>query len=516
MMTNIKNKIILIFLISFILTINCFVSCNNFSGELNNSHFSNEENTVYIKSDDDSENSRGTLKIQIITPTERTATASMELDYLSEISLTGEKDGVVHAFGNWSNIMDVQGRTFSIPIGQWTVTLTGNYNGYTFLDSKNIIIESGLNQNISFELTSTSTTGGLEFSVYFPSSIEALYTTYEIKKYPSNEAVSSGTGNLELQSSEYSKFIRYSRQASSSLASGTYRIVFSFYGDSNKTVLLNTYSEIIHIKGGFLTTCIRTIVLNELFTITYHYPSDAVMNEGDTLIENYSINSRYEDIIFPDLSKTGYDWHGWYTMENGNGDLVTALPLNSTGNKNYYAYFTPHSYTITYELYGGSHVISNPYTYTIEDDIILNPAEKANYIFDGWYTDTSWTTRFERIIPGTTGNITLYAKWEADPSNINVSPSGFPGTYSCYWTYSGTSPNYTITITIKDSSGAIITPDSINIQVCINGEPAGYAYTSQSFEYPSAILTYATPGNNSFYVTVTIGSNTYDFYAVSE
>ncbi len=440
MKTNIKYKAFSIFLILSVLMVTVFISCNNFSGELNNPQISEEDNTVYINSDDNLENARGTLRVQIITPTERTATASMDLNYLSQISLTGERNGVVHAFGSWSNIMNVQGRSFSLAAGHWSLTLTGIYNGYTFLDTKTIIIESGQNQSISFELTSTSTTGGLEFRIFFPSDTDTLYTSYEIKKYPSNEAVSSGTGNLELQTLDNAKYVGYNRQGSSALASGTYRIVFRFYGDSARTALLNTYSEIIHIKGGFLTTCIRTIVLNELFTITYHYPSDAVLNEGDSLIENYSINSRYEDIVFPDLSKNGYDWHGWYTMENGNGDLVTALPLNSTGNKNYYAYFTPHPYTITYELYGGSHVISNPTSYTIEDDIILNPAEKADYEFVGWYTDTTWTTNVQRIGPYRTGNISLYAKWI---------PAGYPITYM---TNGGTnSPANPASYTVEDN-----------------------------------------------------------------
>ena len=34
--------------------------------------------------------------------------------------------------------------------------------------------------------------------------------------------------------------------------------------------------------------------------------------------------------IFPDLSKDGYDWKGWYTLPNGNGVKTTSLPADLT------------------------------------------------------------------------------------------------------------------------------------------------------------------------------------------
>ena len=44
--------------------------------------------------------------------------------------------------------------------------------------------------------------------------------------------------------------------------------------------------------------------------------------------------------------------------------------------------------------------------------ITLKDPVKPGYTFGGWYKDGEFTTQVTEIIQGTTGNITLYAKWE--------------------------------------------------------------------------------------------------------
>ena len=51
-------------------------------------------------------------------------------------------------------------------------------------------------------------------------------------------------------------------------------------------------------------------------------------------------------------------------------------------------------------------------TYTIVDEFDLPVATGENLEFVGWYLDKECTLQIDKIEKGTTGDITLYAKWE--------------------------------------------------------------------------------------------------------
>lgn len=75
-------------------------------------------------------------------------------------------------------------------------------------------------------------------------------------------------------------------------------------------------------------------------------------------------------------------------------------------------------YQITYVLDGGTNPTdnSNPSTYKASTlPITLQDPEKQGYTFGGWYTDENFgaENKKESIESGSTGDITLYAKWEA-------------------------------------------------------------------------------------------------------
>ena len=71
------------------------------------------------------------------------------------------------------------------------------------------------------------------------------------------------------------------------------------------------------------------------------------------------------------------------------------------------------SYTITYELEGGTNAPENPAGYNVETGTItLKDPVKTGYTFAGWYKTEDFTgVAVTKIAQGSTGNITLYAKW---------------------------------------------------------------------------------------------------------
>ena len=143
------------------------------------------------------------------------------------------------------------------------------------------------------------------------------------------------------------------------------------------------------------------------YTITYE------LNGGINVPENPAgYNVETETITLKDPVKTGYTFAGWYKTEDFTGEAVTEIPQGTTGNITLYAKWLE-NYTITYELDGGTNAPENPAGYNVESETItLKAPTKDKYDFKGWYKDGEFTTQVTEITKGTTGNITLYAKWE--------------------------------------------------------------------------------------------------------
>lgn len=70
-------------------------------------------------------------------------------------------------------------------------------------------------------------------------------------------------------------------------------------------------------------------------------------------------------------------------------------------------------YTITYMLDGGTNPVINPSSYTGEENVALVNPTKSGYTFEGWYLSSTFdaSDKVEEIEAGSTGNITLWAKW---------------------------------------------------------------------------------------------------------
>ena len=93
---------------------------------------------------------------------------------------------------------------------------------------------------------------------------------------------------------------------------------------------------------------------------------------------------------------------------------VPSGTIPDTGTLTLKLYYKPLEYTITYVLNGGTNDPTNPNKYTVESDTItFKPATRTGYTFLGWYSDEACTQEMKEIPHGSTGNKTVYAKWEA-------------------------------------------------------------------------------------------------------
>ena len=114
-------------------------------------------------------------------------------------------------------------------------------------------------------------------------------------------------------------------------------------------------------------------------------------------------------------TKAGYTFIQW------NPQLPTAFP---TENSIFTAKWAIEGdYIITYNLNDGTNADENPSSYNVETETIslINPT-KTGYKFAGWYTDETFNeeNKITEITKGSTGDITLYAKWTEIITASNV------------------------------------------------------------------------------------------------
>jgi len=174
-----------------------------------------------------------------------------------------------------------------------------------------------------------------------------------------------------------------------------------------------------------------TITVKAKYTVvTYELTYDGL--EGSSFAtsnpnpSNWKVTDGVKTLTNP--TKTGYRFAGWtITIDANTSDASKYCKLNTTtitANAEITATWSPIEYKITYNLNGGTNNAQNPASYTIADSAItLGEPTKTGNTFDGWYSNAEFTgTKVTSIPEGSTGNVTLYAKWTAtttdpDPSN---------------------------------------------------------------------------------------------------
>ena len=155
------------------------------------------------------------------------------------------------------------------------------------------------------------------------------------------------------------------------------------------------------------------------YTITYE------LNGGKNSDKNpkaYYITTTIKK--FENPTRKGYTFKGWY-LDKKCTKKVTQIKKGSTGNKTLYAKWGKTKYTIKYVLNGGKNNKKNPTKYYVTTSIkkFEKPTRKG-YTFKGWYSNKKCTKKITQIKKGSTGNKTLYAKWEKTKYTIKYVLNG--------------------------------------------------------------------------------------------
>ena len=143
------------------------------------------------------------------------------------------------------------------------------------------------------------------------------------------------------------------------------------------------------------------------YTITYSVDNKILENVNDTREFGASLDKLYT------YTKTGYTVSEW-TQSDGS-QPPTTMPARQVY---LYATTTPISYTISYQLNGGTNAESNPASYTVESgEIKLAAPSREGYTFQGWKSGT--TTEMAPVIAvGSIGSRSYEAVWQVNSHTL--------------------------------------------------------------------------------------------------
>lgn len=139
-----------------------------------------------------------------------------------------------------------------------------------------------------------------------------------------------------------------------------------------------------------------------------------------------------KSVTLPTPQRDAYTFAGWYngTQKVSTGNWKTA------SNVTLVAKWTPTTYNITYNLGKVPANNTNKTQFTVESNTITLSNLSYNYCtFEGWYSDRNFTNKVTSIPRGTTGNITLYAKWDIQTFTIEYDWNGGDAVTSAKKTY---------------------------------------------------------------------------------
>ena len=159
------------------------------------------------------------------------------------------------------------------------------------------------------------------------------------------------------------------------------------------------------------------------YTITYVLGDGASFPDGVLIRTEYT--SADDDYELPTPEKEGFDFTGW-TFEGQDTPVKPyTLEQGSEGDKTFTANWTESqsqadSYTITYNLDGGTLPDGAPTSYTGDVDVTLLNPTKDGFDFIGWTSDEMLTpSTLVVITAGTVGDKTYTANWQEEQSQVD-------------------------------------------------------------------------------------------------
>ena len=147
-----------------------------------------------------------------------------------------------------------------------------------------------------------------------------------------------------------------------------------------------------------------------VYTISYDLDGGA-LSEDKANPTKYTVES--PDFKLNNPTKEGYGFSGWQLSGDTTVSDALTIKQGTSGDLYYIAQWGTDTYTLSYDLAGGTLATANPTSYSIESaDFTLNNPTRGGYTFAGWLLDgESEATTTVTITTGTMGSKHYTAKW---------------------------------------------------------------------------------------------------------
>ncbi len=169
---------------------------------------------------------------------------------------------------------------------------------------------------------------------------------------------------------------------------------------------------------------VKFIMPNNAVTVTANFEAIVITATTKTIAFNpgsdgtVSPTSRVTDTSgklanLPVPDKRGYTFGGWFNTSADTGGTRVDTGTVFSADATIYARWTITTYTIIYNLDGGTEPTPpNPSSYTVDTDFTLRPPTKSNYTFEGWTgTGLPEMTKSVTVPAGSTDDRTYIANW---------------------------------------------------------------------------------------------------------
>ena len=253
---------------------------------------------------------------------------------------------------------------------------------------------------------------------------------------------------------------------------------------------------------------------------TYTLSYDANGGTGAPAAESITNKNGSADFTISSAipKREGYTFMGWADSANAAAAVYRAndpIQLHKNGNaeKTIYAVWKPSIYTVTLHANGGAIASGKDITsYTYGAGATLpteNAITREGCTFDGWYADSSFSGAPVTAISSTdTGDMTFYAKWEANTYTVTVQNDG-NGTGTA--TPASATMGEKITLTATPNSGYRFKEwQIVSGSVAISGDtftmPADNVTVKAIFEKKSSVSSGGGGGGTTYY-TLTLETN---------
>lgn len=232
---------------------------------------------------------------------------------------------------------------------------------------------------------------------------------------------------------------------------GELKLPFSYTDENNVKFYFTGWAETanapesdtIHVlpQATKNMTLYAVWTLAETYTVTYNGNG-----HGKTQVDYVRVASKKTtDAPADPEADAGYKFIWWYT-EDGCVNKFNFETTLITKNWTLYAKWEKENYIIDYVLDDGLNNEKNPTSYNIESETIeLKAPTKEGFEFVGWFYDKDFTRKARQITKGSTGDITLYAKWKAIVFKVYY----YAGTNSSFETISSDTKVYGKPIRLK-------------------------------------------------------------------